>query len=99
MRLLVVVLLAALVARFERGRVSSRLGGVQRALEAKYAPLAFGLVFGAIVWWTWGQVHPYGLLHDELAYVLQGKLFASGRWTAPEVCVRAPPPRTAAAIR
>ena len=83
MRFLVVVLLAALVARFERGRVSSRLGGVQRALESRWAPLAFGLVFGAIVWWTWGQVHPAGLLHDELAYVLQAKLFASGRWTAP----------------
>jgi hypothetical protein len=83
MRFLVVVLLAALVARFERGRISSRLGGVQRALESRGAPLAFGLVFGAIVWWTWGQVHPYGLLHDELAYVLQAKLFASGQWTAP----------------
>jgi hypothetical protein len=82
MRFFVVVLLAALVARFERGRVSSRLGGVQRALESRFAPLVFGLVFGAIVWWTWGQVHPYGLLHDELAYVLQAKLFASGRWTA-----------------
>ena len=83
MRFLVVVLLAALVARFERGRISSRLGGVQRALESRSAPLVFGLVFGAIVWWTWGQVHPYGLLHDEFAYVLQAKLFASGRWTAP----------------
>ncbi|MFL5620473.1 MAG: ArnT family glycosyltransferase [Gemmatimonadaceae bacterium] len=83
MRFFVVVLLAALVARFERGRISSRLGGVQRALESRSAPLVFGLVFGAIVWWTWGQVHPYGLLHDELAYVLQAKLFASGRWTAP----------------
>jgi hypothetical protein len=83
MRFLVVVLLAALVARFERGRISSRLGGVQRALESKRAPLVFGLVFGAIVWWTWGQVHPKGLLHDELAYLLQAKLFATGRWTAP----------------
>jgi hypothetical protein len=83
MRFLVVVLLAALVARFERGRIASRLGGVQRALESRFAPLVFGVVFGALVWWTWGQVHPYGLLHDELAYVLQAKLFASGRWTAP----------------
>ena len=83
MRFLVVVLLAALVARFERGRVSSRLGVVRRALEAREAPLIFGLIVGGIVWWTWGQVHPYGLLHDELAYVLQAKLFASGRWTAP----------------
>jgi hypothetical protein len=83
MRFLVVVLLAALVARFERGRIASRLGGVQRALESRFAPLVFGLVFGATVWWTWGQVQPTGLLHDELAYVLQAKLFASGRWTAP----------------
>src|SRR5215207_10851524 len=83
MRFFVVVLLAALVARFERGRISSRLGVVQRALESRAAPLVFGLVFGAIVWWTWGQVHPHGLLHDELAYVLQAKLFASGQWTAP----------------
>ena len=83
MRFLVVVLLAALVARFERGRISSRLGGVQRALESRFAPAVFGLVFGACVWWTWGQVHPLGLLHDELAYVLQAELFAAGRWTAP----------------
>ncbi|PYP77182.1 MAG: hypothetical protein DMD35_16170 [Gemmatimonadetes bacterium] len=83
MRFLVVVLLTALVAILERGRLSSRLGGVQRTLESPGAPLAFGLVFGAIVWWSWGQVHPYGLLHDELAYVLQAKLFVSGRWTAP----------------
>ena len=83
MRFLVVVLLAALVARFERGRISSRLGVLQRALESHAAPLVFGLVFGGIIWWTWGQLHPYGLLHDELAYVLQAKLFAAGRWTAP----------------
>jgi hypothetical protein len=83
MRFLVVVLVAALVALFERGRVSSRLGGVQRALESPRAPLVFGLVFGALVWWTWGQLHPVGLLHDELAYVLQAHLFSGGRWTAP----------------
>ena len=83
MRFLVVVLLAALVALLERGRISSRLGGVQRVLESRFAPLGFGLAFGAVVWWTWGQVHPLGMLHDELAYVLQAKLFASGRWTAP----------------
>src|SRR5215207_348350 len=83
MRFLVVVVLAALVARFERGRISSRLGGVQRALESRWAPLAFGLVFGATVWWSWGQLHPLGLLHDEMAYVLQARLFAEGRWTAP----------------
>jgi hypothetical protein len=83
MRLVVVVCVAALVAVFERGRLSSRLDGVRRALESSRAPLVLGLVFGAAVWWSWGQVHPSGLLHDELAYVLQARLFSHLRWTAP----------------
>ena len=83
MILVVVVCVAALVALFERGRFSSRLDGVRRALESSRAPLVLGLVFGAAVWWSWGQVHPSGLLHDELAYVLQARLFSHLRWTAP----------------
>ncbi len=83
MRLVLVVCVAALVAVFERGRLSSRLGAVQRALESRHAPLVLGLVFAAAVWWTWGQVHPAGLLHDELAYVLQARLFSHLHWTAP----------------
>src|SRR6476620_3449745 len=81
MRLVIVVCVAALVAVFERGRLSSRLDGVRRALDSSRAPLV--LVFGAAVWWSWGQVHPSGLLHDELAYVLQARLFSHLRWTAP----------------
>ncbi|HEX7940294.1 MAG TPA: hypothetical protein VF488_00735, partial [Gemmatimonadaceae bacterium] len=83
MRLVLVVCVAALVAVFERGRLSSRLGGIRRALESSRAPLVLGVVFGAAVWWSWGQVHPSGLLHDELAYVLQAHLFSHLRWTAP----------------
>src|SRR6476660_188541 len=83
MRLVIVVCVAALVAVFERGRLSSRLDGVRRALDSSRAPLVLGLVFGAAVWWSWGQVHPSGLLHDELAYVLQARLFSHLRWTAP----------------
>src|SRR6476620_9481979 len=83
MRLLVVVCAAALVALLERGRLSSRLDGLRRVLESRRAPLVLGLVFGAAVWWTWGQVHPAGLLHDELAYVLQARLFSHLHWTAP----------------
>src|SRR4051812_28607059 len=83
MRLVLVVCVAALVALFERGRLSSRLDGVRRALESPRAPLVLGLVFAVAVWWTWGQVHPAGLLHDELAYVLQARLFSHLRWTAP----------------
>ena len=83
MRLVLVVCVAALVALFERGRLSSRLDGLRRALESSRAPLVLGVVFGVAVWWSWGQVHPSGLLHDELAYVLQARLFSHLRWTAP----------------
>jgi hypothetical protein len=83
MRLVLAVGVAALVAVFERGRLSSRLDWLRRALESSRAPLVLGLAFGAAVWWTWGQVHPAGLLHDELAYVLQAHLFSHLRWTAP----------------
>ena len=83
MSLLLVVCVAALVALFERGRLSSRLGAVRAALESRWTPLMLGVAFGGATWWTWGQLHPAGLLHDELAYVLQAKLFSHLRWTAP----------------
>lgn len=30
----------------------------------------------------WGGVHPVPAIHDEAAYILQCKIFATGRWTA-----------------
>jgi hypothetical protein len=83
MRIVVVLLVAVLVALFERGRVAPRLVVIQRALESRWAPLVFGLAFGSAAWWTWGEIRPIGGLHDELAYLLQAHLFRDFRWTAP----------------
>ena len=36
-----------------------------------------------VYWWVWGAVNPLPAIHDEGAYLLQARLFASGHWTAP----------------
>jgi hypothetical protein len=86
MLLLIVLAAAFLVALAERGREPPTLAVVQavrRALDSRLAPVVVGFLFGLAVWWTWGPGQPLPDLHDELAYVLQAKLFRDLRWTAP----------------
>ncbi len=67
-------------------RLGDRLPpGVSTALERwlthRWAPLGAGLLSAAAVWWVAGAtLHPVPLYHDERAYLLQGELFARGRW-------------------
>jgi hypothetical protein len=42
-----------------------------------------GVLTALVTWWVWGSLRQVALVHDEAAYVLQAKLFAAGRWTAP----------------
>jgi len=86
MVLLIVLVAAFVVALAERGREAPShviVQSVRRALDARLAPLVAGFFFGLAVWWTWGPGQPLPDLHDELAYLLQAKLFAHLRWTAP----------------
>ena len=42
-----------------------------------------GLISSAIVLFVWGDWTPQAQFHDEAAYVLQGQIHATGRWSAP----------------
>ncbi len=60
--------------------------GAEAGREAgwvRWAPLACGVVAAALVVAVWGGLRQAPLFHDEKAYVLQARLFASGRWTGP----------------
>jgi hypothetical protein len=73
----------ALVAAWQLG---DRLPGAlveafERAFAHPLAPLGAALVSAAAVWWVAGAtLHPVPLYHDERAYLLQGELFALGKW-------------------
>ncbi|MGH7615701.1 MAG: glycosyltransferase family 39 protein [Gemmatimonadaceae bacterium] len=36
-----------------------------------------------MIWITWGSFAPRPIVEDEVSYVLQSRIFASGHWTAP----------------
>jgi hypothetical protein len=50
------------------------------------AVILAGIVSLLVIWWVWGALAPLPVVADEHSYVLQARIFATGRWTA------APPP-------
>ena len=77
--LVVVVLVSWFVRRPEAG-APDRLTRVL----ASWPPLiAVFVITFVVLWYTWAQWSPMPVVHDELAYVLQAKIFARGRWTLP----------------
>ena len=41
------------------------------------------MISALATWFAWANVNPPALVEDEMSYVFQSRLFASGRWTAP----------------
>jgi hypothetical protein len=54
-----------------------------RFLASRAAPLVFGLLTALEIAFVWGSLDRVAIVHDEEAYLLQSKIFASGHWTAP----------------
>jgi hypothetical protein len=64
---------------------AARRGGV---LTASWAPLAAGLVAAGVQWLVWRSLTGVPVFTDEASYLLQAKLFAALRWTAPAAPIR-----------
>jgi hypothetical protein len=45
--------------------------------------LVVALISAALTWIAWAAFDPLPLVEDEYSYVLQSRIFATGRWTAP----------------
>jgi len=59
---------------------------VERWLAGRATPVVFGVLPTLAAAWVWGGVRRVPVFHDEAAYLLQARIFASGRWASP------PPP-------
>jgi hypothetical protein len=72
------VLILAFV-RWSKWTIPPRL---ERLLDGPALPLLAAATSAALVSFVWGSLDQPAVVHDERAYVLQARIFASGRWTA-----------------
>ncbi len=77
------VVVAVMLFGARHGRRTAILGSSERFLNGPFAPIAAGVLSLISVWWVWGSLAPPPLISDELSYLLQARLFASGQWSAP----------------
>ncbi len=56
---------------------------LEHRLGQRWAPVLFGVVSAAGLWWSWGSLNPVEVIHDETAYLLQASLLAHGHLFGP----------------
>jgi hypothetical protein len=49
----------------------------------RYGPLVAAILSILAVWWVWDPPPAAAAFHDQASYLLQARIFASGRWTVP----------------
>ncbi|MBK5187429.1 MAG: glycosyltransferase family 39 protein [Gemmatimonadaceae bacterium] len=80
-RALLVLLLSALLGRFIT--LPRFADGATRVLNARWTPFVIGAITVVFMTWLWGGLDQVAVIHDEAAYLLQAKIYASGHWTEP----------------
>jgi hypothetical protein len=78
---ILILIFAALLGRFIK--LPTFTVGATRALSWRLFPVILGAATALFMTWLWGGLDQVAVIHDEAAYLLQAKLYASGHWTAP----------------
>lgn len=82
-QLLPLVVIAAVALLLRRVRPSLNLAAVTAPLEGRAAPVVVGIITALVTWWIWGSLSATPYWHDEVALLLQARIFATFRWAAP----------------
>lgn len=83
MHLLLVILIAILLAHLDQRRDRIVARWCVTICESSLLPVMLGLLSAVSVAVVWGSLDAPGGIHDERAYLVQARLFAGFRWTAP----------------
>ena len=78
-----VLIVVAALGIAARWLPASAANPLQRAVDARFAPAVAGALSALFLAWMWGSLAEPAWIHDEAAYLLQAKIFASGQLSAP----------------
>ena len=78
-----IAIIAAAALLLRRVCPSFDIARVVQPLEGRAAPVIIGVITAAITWWMWGSLSATPYVHDEVALLLQARIFAMLRWASP----------------
>ena len=85
MLILTFIAIAVVAALAHRVGISTeeQADAISRVLDGRaIVAVLFAATF-VVLWYSWGMLDPMPTVHDEMAYVLQSQILATGHWTLP----------------
>ena len=77
------VVIAAVALLLRRVKPSLDVVTIAAPLEGRAAPFIVGVLSALVTWWMWGSLSATPYVHDEVALLLQARIFAAFRWASP----------------